>query len=83
MALRHYVRHHQDVPKEDARFTYEVLKFHRSAFDRQVHEALQIKWSKSDPAIISVSTTGAFYLILMGSNIPMLTYKMRRTQTDW
>ena len=48
-ALRHYVKHHQDVPKEDAKFTYEVLKFHRSAFDRQVHEALQIKWSKADP----------------------------------
>ena len=47
--LRHYVLTHQDIERSQVEFTFEAIKFHRTAFKRQVQESCLIKWSKQDP----------------------------------
>ena len=49
--LRHHFETHKEVPREDVHFSFEAIKYHRTAFERQVEEACLIKWSRGDPGI--------------------------------
>ena len=53
--MRHYIQHHEDVPKDQVEYSFEVLQYHRSAFERQVQEACAIKWSREDPGVLNLN----------------------------
>ena len=41
--LKHIIEHHPDTEPEAVKFNMKVSKFHKSAYERQIHEAVQIE----------------------------------------
>ena len=41
--LRHIVEHHPNVPHDEIDFRMEIVSSHRSAFERQIREAMMIE----------------------------------------
>ena len=49
--MRHHMDIHPETPREEIRWTFEDIRYHRTAFERQVEEACLIKWSRGDSGI--------------------------------
>ena len=49
--MRHHIEVHPEVPREQIEWSFEGIRFHRTAFERQVEEACLIKWSRGDHEI--------------------------------
>ena len=52
----HYVDKHADTQKDMTTYTFEVIKYHRSALERQVEEACLKKWLKADPKVENLNS---------------------------
>ena len=54
--LKHIVLFHEDKEEQEIKFNMRVLKFHRSAFERQIHESVLIQSYRRENNIMNSRT---------------------------
>ena len=67
--LKHYAEHHMGEKIEEVRFNMKVLKFAKTAFERQIYESVQIQESRDHVLLNSKSEYNR-------CSIPRITIKM-------
>ena len=54
--MKHFISSHWEERKENVRFRFEVKKYCRTAFERQIFEAVAIKRSRNDPQVSNLNS---------------------------
>ena len=54
--MKHFIESHMDKEKEEVVFRFQIMKHFRTAFERQIYEAVEIKKSRGDPGKINLNS---------------------------